>query len=270
MPADPAAPGAGTLTVLGSSSSTPRPGRACSCYLVRAGDTAIALDLGTGSLSNLRRYLAPEDVSAVIISHMHPDHFLDVIPMRYALRYGPRANARRVPLYLPPGGDTLLRRMTDVFGEEPPVDFLAVYDVRTYDPDSALEIGGVRVRFAAAKHFVPTYAIRCDVGGASVTYSADTALEPRVGALARGGDVFVCEATLLPDEAGACRRGHMSAREAGELARSAQTRRLVLSHYSSETNPMQLLSEARATFGGDVLVADDHLVLELAATPAAP
>jgi ribonuclease BN (tRNA processing enzyme) len=73
---------ASTVTVLGSSSSTPRPGRACSCYLVRAGDTAIALDLGTGSLSNLRRYLAPEQVSAVIISHMHPDHFLDLIPMR--------------------------------------------------------------------------------------------------------------------------------------------------------------------------------------------
>ena len=130
---------ASTVTVLGSSSSTPRPGRACSCYLVRAGDTAIALDLGTGSLSNLRRYVAPEDMSAVIISHMHPDHFLDVIPMRYALRYGPRAHARRVPLYLPPGGDTLLRRMTDVFSEEPPVDFLAVYDVRTYDPGAALE-----------------------------------------------------------------------------------------------------------------------------------
>jgi ribonuclease BN (tRNA processing enzyme) len=251
--------------VLGSSSSTPRPGRACSCYLVRAGDTAIALDLGTGSLSNLRRYLAPEEVSAVVISHMHPDHFLDVIPMRYALRYGPRTNAHRVPLYLPPGGDTLLRRMTDVFGEVPPVDFLAVYDVRTYDPDATLEIGEVRVRFAAAKHFVPTYAVRCDVAGWSVTYSADTAIEPRVAALARDCDVFLCEATLLPDEAGSCRHGHMSAREAGELGHSARARRLVLSHYSAETDPMQLLSEARTTFDGDVLVADDHLVLELGA-----
>jgi ribonuclease BN (tRNA processing enzyme) len=261
---------ASTVTVLGSSSSTPRPGRACSCYLVRAGDTAIALDLGTGSLSNLRRYLAPEQMSAVIISHMHPDHFLDLIPMRYALRYGPRAHSRRVALYLPPGGDALLRRMTDVFSEEPPVDFLAVYDVRTYDPDAALEIGPVRVRFAAATHFVPTYAIRCDVDGASVTYSADTALDPRVAALADATDVFVCEATLLPDESGACRRGHMSARDAGELGSMARTRRLVLSHYNTETNPMRLLSEARSAFGGDILVADDHLVLELPAAPAGP
>lgn len=128
----------------------------------------------------------------------------------------------------------------------------------------------MRVRFAAATHFVPTYAIRCDVDGASVTYSADTALDPRVAALADATDVFVCEATLLPDESGACRRGHMSARDAGELGSMARTRRLVLSHYNTETNPMRLLSEARSAFGGDILVADDHLVLELPAAPAGP
>ncbi len=252
-----------SVTVLGSSSSTPRPGRACSCYLVRAGGTAVTLDLGTGSLSNLRRYVAPEDLGAVIISHMHPDHFLDIIPMRYALRYGPRANERRVPLYLPPGGDDLLRRMTSVFVEEPPVGFLDAYDVRTYDPERVLEIGPLRVRFAPTTHFVPTYAIRCDVEDAGVTYTADTALDARVAVLAKETAVFLCESTLLPDAPEDCRRGHMSARDAGELARSAEARRLVLTHYNTETNPMQLLSEARSTFSGDTLVADDHLSLDL-------
>ena len=184
--------------------------------------------------------------------------------MRYALRYGPRANARRVPLYLPPGGETLLRRMTAVFAAEPPVDFprrstICGPTIRR----AVLEIGPMRVRFAPTTHFIPAYAIRCDVDGASVTYSADTALEPRVAALADGSDVFLCEATLLPGRIGARRRGHMSARDAGEMARAGAARRLVLTHYNTETNPMQLRREARSTFSGDILVADDHLRLGL-------
>jgi ribonuclease BN (tRNA processing enzyme) len=256
---------ASSVTVLGSSSSIPRPGRACSCYLVRGPGHAIALDMGTGAFSNLRRHLLADELDAVVISHMHPDHFLDLIPLRYALRYGPRANDRRIALYLPPGGEPMLRKMVAAFAAEPSGDYLSlVYDVRTYDP-AGLRIGDAELRFAPTKHYIPTFAIRYDYDGRSVTYSADTAPEPRVSELARSSGVFLCEATLLGAEtgAGAFERGHLTPREAGALARDARVGRLVLTHYGAQTTESELLAEAGEAFDGEIVVADDQLQLAL-------
>ena len=138
MTATPGARGS-AVTVVGSSCSIPRPNRACSCYLVRGPAHAIAFDMGTGAFSKLRSHIVPEELDAVVISHMHPDHFLDVIPLRYALRYGPRTTDRRLVLYLPPGGEAMLRRIATAFAREGDDDYLEeVYDVRTYDPAAPL------------------------------------------------------------------------------------------------------------------------------------
>jgi ribonuclease BN (tRNA processing enzyme) len=252
------------VTVLGSSSSIPRPDRACSCYLVRRGELAIAFDMGSGSFANLRRHLPAEDVTAVVISHMHPDHFLDLIPMRYALRYGPRANGRKVRLLLPPDGEQLLRKMADAFDSESCVDYLGdVYEISAYDPTRALHLGDATLTFAPTAHYIPTFAVRYQADGASLTFSADTALEPRVCELGRATDLFLCEATLLPGVHETNGRGHLSAREAGAMAREADARRLILTHYGSETSDAELISEARATFNGEITVADDHLKLAI-------
>src|SRR5579875_3203130 len=90
------------LTIAGSSSSIPRPDRACSSYLVDNGDVPIVMDLGTGAFANLRRYVDYDRLGAVVISHMHADHFLDLIPLRYALRYGSRRPHAKLKVYLPP------------------------------------------------------------------------------------------------------------------------------------------------------------------------
>lgn len=220
--------------------------------------------MGSGSFANMRRYLAAENVTAVVISHMHPDHFLDIIPMRYALRYGPRTNGRRVRLLLPPDGEQVLRKMVDAFDSESCADYLGdVYEISSYDPTRPLRLGDVTLTFAATAHYIPTFAVRYQVDGASLTFSADTALEPRVCALGRATDVFLCEATLLPGDHETNGRGHLSAREAGMMARDAGVRRLVLTHYGSETNDAELISEARATFDGEITVADDHLKLAI-------
>jgi ribonuclease BN (tRNA processing enzyme) len=253
-----------SVTILGSSSSIPRPGRACSCYLVRGAGRAIALDMGSGSFSNLRSIMPAEELDAVVVSHMHPDHFLDLIPLRYALRYGPRSNRERIGVFLPPGGEAVLRTMAAAFAAESSADYLSeVYDIRTYEPAEPLVLGGVTLRFAATAHFIPTFAVRCEFDGASLAYSADTAPEPRVSALARNCDVFLCEATLVPGEVEEQGRGHMTAREAGTLARDAGARRLVLTHYGAETTEADLIAEARTAFDGEIVVADDRMQFAL-------
>lgn len=257
------ADGALELTILGSSSSSPRPGRACSGYLVQGAGSSVLLDLGSGALANLRRTMEADAIDAVVISHMHPDHFLDLIPLRYALRFGPRSNERKPKLYMPPGGDGVLRRLAAVLETEPNADFLSVFDVAVYDPQAELRVGDLQLQFAPTTHFIPAYAVRAGYDGRSVTYSADTAPDARVAALARETDAFVCETTLGPDGREDAPRGHMSAAEAGALAQSAAARHLLLTHYGASWNGDDLLRAAAATFSGPVTLADDNVRVPL-------
>jgi ribonuclease BN (tRNA processing enzyme) len=252
------------LTVLGSSCSIPRPGRACSSYLIEAGGATLVADLGSGSFANLVRYRRPEALDGILISHMHADHFLDLIPLRYAMKYGERTSARKVPLYLPPGGERTLRQLCSAFAKESGDDFLGdVFELLTYDPAAVLRFKAAAITFAAAHHFVPTYAIRCDVEGRSIAYSSDTAPSPAVSALAAGADVFLCEATLREDEEFEPPRGHSSAREAGAMAAQAAAGSLLLTHYPATADPSALARGAAGAFNGAIDVADDGLRLEI-------
>ena len=247
------------VTILGSSCSIPRPGRACSSYLVEGLGRALVLDLGTGALANLHRRKRAEQIDAVFVSHMHADHFLDVIPMRYALKYGERSNDRKVPLYLPPDGEAMLRRLVDAFARESPYDFLdEVFEVRTYDPHGVVRIGDAAVSFAPTTHYVPTYAMRCDFEGASVAYSADTAPDLGIAAFAHGCDLFVCEATLVPSDAEESAPGHLSASDAARLAESGEVRKLLLTHYPASTGPAELRRLAKPCYAGEIAIADDN------------
>ncbi|HKU81800.1 MAG TPA: MBL fold metallo-hydrolase [Candidatus Tumulicola sp.] len=251
------------LRAIGSSSSVPRPGRACSSYLVRDGASAVVLDLGSGAFGKLRAALDYPSIDAVAVSHMHADHFLDLIPLRYGMTYGPFRRERRLPLFLPPGGETRLRELCRAFDREGKGDFLdGVYDVAEYDPGAALEIGTIRLTFAPARHFIEAYAIRAQTTTASVTYSGDTSPCDSIVECARGSDLFLCEATLgTGTETG--ERGHCSAAEAGTMARSAGVARLALTHYGGQEDPPALRRAARAEFGGDVTVVDDGLEFEV-------
>ncbi len=251
------------LTIAGSSSSVPRPDRACSSYLIEDGETSVVLDLGSGSLANLRRYVDYDRLGAVVISHMHADHFLDLIPLRYALRYGPRQRKEKLPVHLPPGGLATLSRLVSAFADEGGSFLGDVFALSEYDPSQPLAIGSGKLRFAPTAHYVPAFAIRWDRNGSSMTYSADTAPDDSVTALARGSNVFLCEATLRVDEQEIGPRGHLSASEAAAMAHDAGVGSLVLTHYGEESTPADLETAARPHYSGPIAVADDHAHFEM-------
>jgi len=232
---------------------------------VQDDESSLVLDLGTGAFANLRRHVDYDRLDAIVISHMHADHFIDLIPLRYALCYGPFRRKRKLPLYLPPDGERMLHKLVGAFADEGGGDFISeVFDVRTYDPAATLAIGAGEIRFALTSHYIPAFAIRYERSGQSVTYSADTAPEDRIVELARGCDLFVCESTLLADDVERGMRGHSSGREAGQMAQAAGVRRLVLTHYAECATARDLDESARECFDGDVAVADDHQVLDIA------
>jgi ribonuclease BN (tRNA processing enzyme) len=100
-----------TLTVLGAGPAAPNPGGACSGYLLRDGDTAVLVDCGSGVAGRIALHLPANRLTAVAISHLHPDHYFDLVQLYYLLRFGDRRadQAPRLPVFVPPGGQVFMR-----------------------------------------------------------------------------------------------------------------------------------------------------------------
>ena len=90
------------LTILGASPAWTNPGGAGSGYLLRHNSTAVQIEIGSGTFGRLRESMPVDELDGVVISHMHGDHFLDLVPLCYGLRYG-NIRARPLPVYVPPG-----------------------------------------------------------------------------------------------------------------------------------------------------------------------
>jgi ribonuclease BN (tRNA processing enzyme) len=241
----------------------PRPGSACSSYLVRSEKAAVLLDLGNGALGKLQLAIDYACLDAVVISHMHADHFFDLVPLRHGLKYRERPRAERMPLWLPPGGCNTLEALRHIIGRDDKPDFFdGVFTIREYDPAKALEIGDLRLSFSTTLHYIDAFAIRADCAGRSMTYSSDTAPCEQVVQHARDSALFLCEAALgLATEEG--ERGHTSAREAGEMSSRARVGRLVLTHYPAAWPPEALVAAAKQRFEGPIEIASDGLEIAI-------
>ena len=139
------------ITVLGKSPAWQDADGACSGYLVEEQGCRLLIDCGNGVFSKLRRFTDYVDVDAVVISHLHADHFLDLVPFAYALTYAPRqqpvpvdrwpgtdAPARPV-LHAPPGARDCFRRVVGAWGNEDLIE--NAFDLREYDADETLHVG---------------------------------------------------------------------------------------------------------------------------------
>lgn len=257
------------VTVLGKSPSWQDAGGACSGYLVQQDDFKLLLDCGNGVFSKLRPVCDYVDVDAIVITHMHADHFLDLVPFSYALRYAPRQQPvavggwpgtdapARPHLYLPGGGGQMLRRVVGTWGNEDLID--SAFALDEYDPVDELEVGPFGVRFCEVPHYVTTYAVELSWNGRRFTFGADCRPNEELVRFARDTDMLMIEATLpRPERDGV--RGHLTAREAGEHGRLAAARRLVVTHYSDELDPETTRVEAAAGFGGPVELAREGAV----------
>lgn len=250
------------VTVLGAGPACPNPGGACAGYLFKEGQTRLLLDCGPGVLGQLQKHVHYRQLSAVVITHLHPDHFFDLIPFRYGLKYGPHEGEPRCPrLYLPPGDTETLMAVIHPINPSPTF-FSELFQVEEFDPAEELPIGDLILRFAPANHYIPTYAVAVE-GKGKVVFSSDTGPCDELVALAQGADLFLCEATLPTREGWPEEWGHLSAQEAGEMARRAEVKRLVLTHTWDGYDKATLIAEARGVFGGPVEVAVEGAVYEV-------
>lgn len=243
------------LTVLGSSGTHPRPGRACSSYLVEHDGSRLLLDCGNGSLANLLAVSAPAAVDALLLSHLHPDHVADVWGLYLARRF---ADAPPLPVY---GVAGTAERLASLLPGD--ARFATQLDFRTVAAGDVVRTGALDVRLAAAAHPVPTVAARVEGGGRVLAYSADTGPTDAVVDCARGADVFLCEATFSERDRPIPEGLHCTGAEAGAMAAAAGARRLVVTHVSPAHDPEDIAAEARTRFDGEVLVAADRRTIEV-------
>ena len=196
--------------------------------------------------------VAHASLSAVIITHIHPDHAYGLPLLLMGLWLLGRT--RRLPIYALGGVAGRLRAVMEAYEWHDwprffPVDFMPIEDSA-----GALVLDNDDFRITAARndHMVPTVGLRIEnkASGFVTAYSSDTAPCAAVIELARGADLFIHEA------AGAT-LGHSSAAQAGEVARQAGVKKLILVHYQTYSDPAALAAEAEATFKGPVEVAQD-------------
>lgn len=232
------------LTVLGCAGSFPGPDSPCSAYLLQADGFSLVIDLGNGSLSALQRHHDLYDVDAVLISHLHPDHWIDLCSYLVVRKYGSRAaGLPRVPVYGPEG---TRQRLASASAERD--GGTGVFDHRALSAGTT-RIGPFEVTVRRMNHPVETYGVRIEHGGGALAYSADTGACDELVELATDADVLLCEASFL-DEAGNVPNLHLSGREAGEHATAAGARRLLLTHLVAWHDQERVLAEARAAYDG--------------------
>ena len=254
------------VTVLGGYAGVTSTGAGCSGYLIRDGSTAIVADLGPGTLGELRRHVALDEIDGIVVSHGHLDHILDLAALHLLLLYGPTRGKRRLRLFLPPDPTGQLDRWRTAIAAATDGSLLdETFDVAEYDPSQALTIGPVEVRFAPTVHPLQAYAMRFTGDRHAIGFTADTGPAADLNGLFAGVDVLISEATLAevtaadgPGEA----RGHLTATEAGLLATRASARTLVLSHRWEEHDAASQRSEAALDFPGRILMSAPGLTVD--------
>ncbi|MCE2512945.1 MAG: MBL fold metallo-hydrolase [Acidimicrobiia bacterium] len=242
-----------TVTVLGCSGSYAAPGNPCTGYLVRSDSTAVLLDCGPGTLGPLQEAIDLADISAIVATHCHPDHWLELPVIRNVyIWFVPRRN---VPVY----GTAETRAMDEAItvlrsGRSDPLAWNVI------DPSSRLTIGDQQWSFSRTDHPVETLAPRVDAGGRSFAFSSDTGPGWDFRSLGEGIHLAMCDAShgCEHEDEGI---PHMSARQAARAAAAADVGRLVLTHLAPGCDPGAQLAEAGEVFAGEVDVARPGLVL---------
>jgi ribonuclease BN (tRNA processing enzyme) len=239
------------ITVLGCAGSVVGPDSPASGYLVSAPDTPpLVIDFGPGVLGALQRHADPNAVH-VLLSHLHADHCLDLPGLFVWRRYHPTPATERGLLYGPKKTWARLGAASSPEGGEID-DFTDIFDVRTWVDKQMVDIGSLTIEPRLVTHPTESFGMRIsDPSGATLVYSGDSGVCDALVELARGADVFLCEASWTHDPSRPPKL-HLSGTEAGRAAKQAGVRELLLTHIPPWTSREDVISEAKAEFDGPV------------------
>ena len=252
------------LTVLGRSPASPNPGEACDGYLVEGGRARVLVDIGPGVVAQLLGRHHPDELDAVLVSHMHADHMLDLVTLRYVYPWRKRPKADRLRVILPPGSADQLLDLARGVGNAR--HFEDSFRLAEHDGSRPIAFDGLTLTPVPTLHYIPCWGFRAEADAARLAYTADTAPCDGLSDLADSADVLLSEATLrsLDEDAEPPEpRGHLLPAEAGAAARRGGARRLVLTHLPAPSGASDARAAASEAFGADVEIAEPGRTYEV-------
>jgi ribonuclease BN (tRNA processing enzyme) len=245
------------LTVIGASGTFPVLGRPASGYLIEQDSTRIWCEAGPGTFVTLP--VDPDLIDAVVISHQHPDHTTDLLTAFHFFRYRPEPRLG-IPVYCPQEVRDRLREFVEVSDH---TELTRTFDFHTVTGGDEVEVGNVRLSFRWADHSVPTLASRWEANGRVFAYSADTGPAGDWIKVANDADLFLCEASYQGEPGSHPYPHHLTAADAGSLARQQRVKQLMLTHIPPYLDSSRSVAEAEATFDRPVHLAVPGLVKKI-------
>jgi ribonuclease BN (tRNA processing enzyme) len=250
------------VTVVGSGTSAPQPDTPASGILIETASTALLADCGQGVIRGLMSIRDPRDLDAIVVGHLHADHYIDLVSLRYLLPWD-GFTGRRMPVLLPPGGQQRIADLTAAISERPGF-FDHTFEIIEYDPAAAITIGDLALAFVAGQHYVPAWGCTIeDRAGRRIVISGDTGPNESIVAAAENADLFFVEATLLAAGEDDLARGHLTVDEAVDMGARAHAARTILVHYRPQN---RAVIEAAAAGSDRVLAGHPGLRFELGGT----
>ena len=245
--------------MLGSAGTWPGPGGATCGHLLSHDGVHVWLDAGTGTFARLQEFVGVDDISAIVITHGHPDHFIDVVPAFYARHYGGMGTPN-LPFYSPDGFVDGMSVLTSENGRNVMAE---AFDFRTIGGGDVFDVGPFHITTFEMTHIgVSSVGYRMEAGGSVLAYTGDSGPCQEVIEMARNADMLVAEATY--QDASSKAFFHMSATQAAQHATAAGAKRLVLTHILPTLDREISLVEAAAAFDGPIELAEDGTTLEIA------
>jgi ribonuclease BN (tRNA processing enzyme) len=242
------------LTVVGCSGSIAGPTSSASCYLLESehgGRTwRVLLDLGSGALGALQRFIDPLTVDAVLVSHLHPDHYFDISGLYVLWKYHPEGARPPIPVWGPKG---IAKQSARAYGLRKEPGMSAQFDFREYD-GRPIRLGPFTVRAERVVHPITAYGLRVESEGGVLAYSGDTGPCRELVDLASGADLLLAESAFIETEDNPVGL-HLTGKQAGAAAAAAGAGRLVLTHIPPWHDPETCLAEAREQYDGPVEAA---------------
>lgn len=242
-------------TVLGYQSPYPGPGGGTPGYLLENGEVKILIDCGSGVLSQLAKWADPWALDAVILSHLHNDHAVDIPILHYALLMADIRGVRKnsLPIFTPCEPADLASRLTYK-------QYIKLTDLNKL---GEAEFSGITFSFLKTQHEVDCYAVKIACSGRTICYTADTGPETDWSSFGTHMDLLVVEGTYLSRDVPEGKRGHLSVIEAAQLAQAFRAKKCIITHLYPLYSKSDILTEARPYYEGELYIADIGLEIEV-------
>jgi ribonuclease BN (tRNA processing enzyme) len=242
-------------TVLGCQSPYPGPGGATPGYLLSTPQGKVLIDCGSGVVSQLGKYVKPWEVDAIVLSHLHHDHAVDIPIFHYSMlmAFLQKYRVTPMPIFSPQTPVDLAQRL-------PYENYVIVKDIQSED---ARVISGARFDYVKTQHGLECYAMKIRYLGKTICYTADTGPETNWSGLGTDMDLLIVEGTYLHKDLPSGSRGHLSVSEAAQLASSLRAKRCMITHLYPMYDKEEIYKEAKASYDGNLYLAEVGLEVEV-------